>query len=253
MKLSTKSFVVSAAAAALAFWAVTAAGTVAPGTPGKDVTTGLDSDNASNAFIQPPGVVAPQHMNNTDVLFGRGNDDLLIGNLGNDVPVGGGGDDILVGGPEHGVSPNSDVLLGDGGDDVNIWAPGDGSDAYVGDRGYDTMIFAPFVTRPNGSLKLEWFHGRKVPRVEITNQPEFSCQIVKVPPSQQMGEQFLVRFEVNDVIVATVRQRDVERLLCPSLYGNRAVVADLTRAHPTFHQIRLVAIPGVVGAIVAKP
>jgi hypothetical protein len=68
-----------------------------------------------------------------------------------------------------------------------------------------------------------------------------------------MGEQFLVRFEVNSVPVATVRQKDVERLLCPSSYNNRAIVADLARAHPTFHEVRLVTIHGDVGAIVAKP
>ena len=31
------------------------------------------------------------------------------------------------------------------GDDINIWAPGDGSDAFVGNEDKDTMIFAPFV------------------------------------------------------------------------------------------------------------
>jgi hypothetical protein len=77
--------------------------------------------------------------------------------------------------------------------------------------------------------------------------------IVKVPASQHMGEQFLVRFEVNSVPVATVRQKDVERLLCPSPHGHKLAAADLTRAHPSFHLIRLRALHGVVGAIVAKP
>ena len=43
------------------------------------------------------------------------------------------------------LSPNSDVLVGDKGDDINIWAPGDGSDAFTGNEDKDTMIFAPFV------------------------------------------------------------------------------------------------------------
>ena len=72
------------------------------GTPGKDVTQGLDNDNATNTFIQPPGVTAQQHMNNTDVLFGRESGDLLIGNLGERHAGGGAGDDILVGGPRAG-------------------------------------------------------------------------------------------------------------------------------------------------------
>ena len=84
-----------------------------PGTPGKDVHVGLDNDNADNPFVQPPGVAAKQHMDNTDILFGRGNDDLLIGKLGDDVLLGGKGSDILIGGPEGGSTPNSDVLFGE--------------------------------------------------------------------------------------------------------------------------------------------
>jgi hypothetical protein len=253
MNSTLRRFVISGAVAGLAFTAVAAAGTVAPGTPGKDVTKGLDNDNATNTFIQPPGVVAKQHMEGTDVLFGRANDDYLQGNLGSDVLVAGEDDDILVGGPENFTSPNSDVLLAEEGDDINIWAPGDGSDAYIGDKGYDTMVFAPFVTKPNGSPVLEWFHGRKVPRVDISNQPAFTCDIVKVPAAQQLGAQFLVRFEVNGTPVVTVRQKDVEKLVCPSPVNNRATVADLTKKHPRFDLVRLPTIHGVLGAILAKP
>lgn len=77
-------------------------GLLIPGTPGKDVHIGLDNDNVDNPFVQPPGVAAKQHMDNTDILFGRGNDDLLIGKLGDDVLLGGKGSDILIGGPEGG-------------------------------------------------------------------------------------------------------------------------------------------------------
>ena len=253
MNSTRKGVAIVAAMAGVALSAVAASGTVAPGTPGKDVTRGLDNDNATNTFIQPPGVVAKQHMDNTDVLFGRANDDLLQGNLGSDTLVAGSGHDILIGGPENFTSPNSDVLLGDTGNDINIWAPGDGSDAYVGDRGYDTMVFAPFVTNPNGSIKLEWFNGRRVPRVDISDKPDFTCDIVNVPPSEQLGAQFLVRFEVNNVIVVTVRQKDVERVLCPSQYDHRVRVADLTVANPSFHQVRLGHFGGALGAIIAKP
>ena len=106
-----------------------------PGTSAKDVTVGGDNDNADNPFIQPPGVTAKQHMDNTDVLFGRGNHDLLIGKLGGDTLLGGKRNDILIGGPEKGSAPNSDVLVGEEGNDINIWAPGDGSDAFAGDKG----------------------------------------------------------------------------------------------------------------------
>jgi hypothetical protein len=224
---------------------------VAPGTAGKDVTFGADNDNAANAFIQPPGVAAKQHMDNTDVLFGRGNDDLLVGRLGGDTILGGGADDILVGGPEAFQAPNSDVLVGERGDDINIWAPGDGSDAFIGNEHRDTMIFAPFETKADGSLLLTRHEGRKIPRVAIDEQPAFSCTIVPVPASQKLGFQFLVRFNVNGTPAVTVRQKDVEKVFCPSAAADKAKVANLTAANPSFHNISLDRVHGTVGAILA--
>jgi len=246
--------VVSGALATVALGAVAATGAVAPGTPGKDVTRGLDNDDASNTFIQPPGVAAKQHMDKTDVIFGRGGQDLLQGNLGSDTIVGGPGADIMIGGPEKFRAPNSDVLLGDEGNDINIWAPGDGSDAYVGDKGSkDAMVFAPFVLRADGSIKTERFQGRRIPRVDISDKPAFSCTIVPVPASEKLGEQFLVRFNVNGSPAVTVRQKDVERVLCPSPYPGRLRWADLTKPNPVFTSVRLTDVPGDLGAIVARP
>ena len=222
-----------------------------PGTPGKDVHVGADNDNANNTFIQPPGVTAKQHMDNTDLLFGRGGDDLLIGRLGGDTLVGNAGHDILVGGPENFLAPNSDVLLGEEGDDVNIWAPGDGSDAFSGFTGRDTMIFAPFTQVVNGTPVLQYWNGRKIPRVKIDASPQFSCTLVKVPPSQKLGFDFLVRFNVNGVPAVTVRQSRVETVYCPSGNAGQALVADLTSAHPAFKPVALNHIYGVVGAILA--
>ncbi len=110
-------------------------------------------------------------MDNTDVLFGRANDDLLIGKLGDDTLLGGEDSDILIGGPEKGQATNSDVLVGDEGHDINIWAPGDGSDAFIGNEGADTMIFAPFVEKADGALLLTRNNGRRIPRVDIDDQP----------------------------------------------------------------------------------
>lgn len=219
-----------------------------PGTPGQDVHVGADNDNADNPFIQPPGVVAKQHMENTDVLFGRGGRDLLIGREGDDTLLGGERSDILVGGPET-TLPNSDVLVGEEGRDINIWAPGDGSDAFLGNQGRDTMIFAPFVEDPNGDPLLTWHQGRKVPRVDIDGQAAFSCTIVEVPPSEHLGFDFLVRFNVNGTPVVTVRQRDVETVYCPSPDQGRALVADLTDRDPAFRAVRLSRVPGTVGEI----
>ena len=242
----------SAAAGVLVLgFGTTSSALVQPGTPAKDVTIGLDNDNADNPFIQPPGVTAKQHMDNTDVLFGRANDDLLIGNLGSDTLLGGTGSDILIGGPEKFTSPNSDVLVGDRGADINIWAPGDGSDAFVGNEGYDTMVFAPFVEDSSGSPLLTWNAGRKIPHVDIDDKDSFSCTIVKVPAAQNLGFQYLVRFNVNGSPVVTVRQKDVERVFCPSPLPGRARVANLTSASPAFHEVWLNQVGGTTGAILA--
>jgi hypothetical protein len=240
-----------AAGALVAGTAAVSSGLAAPGTPGKDVTLGGDNDNADNPFIQPPGVTAKQHMDNTDLLFGRENKDLLVGLLGDDTLLGGEDSDILIGGPEKGSQPNSDVLVGEEGRDINIWAPGDGSDLYAGNEGSDTMIFAPFVEKANGDLRLNRFEGRKIPRVDIDGQPAFSCTIVPVPDSENLGFQFLVRFNVNGTPVVTVRQKDVEKVFCPSPDEGKALVADLTDRHPAFRGVRLHNVPGTVGAILA--
>ena len=40
-----------------------------------------------------------------------------------------------------------------------------------------------------------------------------------MPESEDLGAQFLVRFEVNGMTAVTVRQKDVERVLCPARLG----------------------------------
>jgi len=249
----------AAAVAALSATAVTglatgAYATIAPGSPFNDVTFGADNDNATNTFVQPPGVAAKQHMDNTDVVFGRDGNDLLVGNLGGDTLVGGRGHDILAGGPEAFQAPNSDVILGDEGNDVNIWAPGDGSDAYVGDVGFDDMVLAPFVKNANGTLKREIKLGRQVLRVDISGKPQFSCRIDRVPANQNLGAQHLVRFFAGGNLAVTIRLKDVERVLCPSPWPNRVRIARLDSLTPTvFRDVPLSSVTGVTGAIVAHP
>jgi hypothetical protein len=226
---------------------------IASGTALRDVIAGADNDNAGNTFIQPAGVAAKQHMDSTDVLLGGANSDLLIGNLGGDTVAGEGGDDILVGGPERGQAPNGDVLLGGTGHDINIWAPGDGSDAFVGGSGHDTMVFAPFQTNADGSLLLTKAAGRQVPRVDIGGKPQFSCEIVRVPADKKLGARFLVRFFAGGNLAVTVRQTDVEQLLCPSPLAGHAQVADLTDHEPTLVDVPVYNIHGTLGTIVAVP
>lgn len=248
---TTVATLVATAAIAAGLSLPSASATVEPGTPAKDVHIGLDNDNASNTFIQPAGVTAPQHMDNSDLLFGRGQDDLLFGGLGSDTLLGQEGSDILVGGPDLGRAPSSDTLVGDIGDDIGIWSPGDGNDVFAADEGSDTMIFGPLVTGPNGKPLLQRQLNRTIPRVTLAGHPSYGCTLVKVPPAQQLGVQYLVRFTVGSAIVATVRLKDVERVICPAAAPGSARTADLTQTYPTFRTVPLSSIPGVVGAIVA--
>jgi hypothetical protein len=254
-----------AAAAALALVTIGGAqAAVIPGTPGRDVHKGLDNDNAQNTFIQPPGVTAKQHLENTDVIFGRGSDDLLIGKLGSDVLSGNEGHDILIGGREGAPfppGPNSDVLLGDWGSDINIWAPGDGSEVFVGDedpnrKDKDSMVFAPFVLGSNGKdPKLVYAYNRTIPRVDISAKPQFTCKIEKIPAAQKDGAQFVVRFLVNGNLAVTVRQKDVEQVFCPSPTLGKVNFAYLDGPTPTkFKEIWINNIgKNVLGAILAPP
>lgn len=239
-------------AAALALTVTGAArATVEPGTPAKDVHVGLDNDNAANPFIQPAGVAAPQHMDDSDLMFGRDGDDLLIGRKGSDTLLGGPGSDILIGGPDVATEPRSDVLVGDVGDDVGLWAPGDGNDVFAADEGSDTMILGPLVTAANGRPVLRHTLGRDVPRADLGGPSSFGCTLVPVPPSEPIGVQYLVRFTVGSTLVATVRLKDVEQVVCPGPTAGTARVADLTAVYPTFVTRRLDSLRGVVGAIVA--
>ena len=222
---------------------------MAPGTRGNDVTFGADNDNADNPFIQPPGVTAKQHMDNTDVLFGRAGRDLLVGRLGGDTVVAGPGNDVLVGGPEAFAAPNSDVLLGEEGNDINIWAPGDGSDAFAGDKGHDTMVFAPFVL-DGDDLTLRRHRGRQGPGGRHRRQRSvLAARSCRSRRREKLGAQFLVRFLVNGVPAVTVRQKDVEKVVCPSPREGRAKVARLAGPHPTFHEVHVNRLRGALGVI----
>jgi hypothetical protein len=102
------------------------------------VLIGADNDNTSDPTIQPiatpPG--ANQSLNKSDQLLGGAGPDMIIGRLGSDAIASGSGDDVIIGGTEGGqpapALPNSDIAYGGTGSDTFVWAPGDGSDAFVG-------------------------------------------------------------------------------------------------------------------------
>lgn len=102
------------------------------------VIIGADNDDTSNGTIQPvPSPPGPdQSLKKADLIDGGLGADTLIGRLGSDVFRAAAGDDVIVGGTEGGQPapplPNSDIAYGGPGSDTFIWAPGDGSDAFVG-------------------------------------------------------------------------------------------------------------------------
>ena len=240
------------AVALLATSAATALAAVEPGTPDRDVHVGADDDNASNPFIQPPGIGRPQHMDDTDLLFGRGNADLLVGGKGSDTLLGGPGPDILVGGPDRGGDRRDDVLVGDDGDDIAVWSPGDGNDIVDGDSGTDTLLVGPVLTTVGGGLRLDTSTlNRAIPKVNLAGGPTLTCQLAPVPESEHLGVQFLVRLSVDGVLQNTVRLKEMETVVCPGPIADTARVADLTAGTPSFATVPLSAVRGVAGAIVA--
>jgi hypothetical protein len=141
-------------------------------TRGSLVLIGADDDNTSNPTIQPPGVNANQSLRNGDFQQGGQGADVLIGRLGPDVQIAGKGDDVLVGGTEGGSDvtafPPIDFADGGLGNDVAIWAPGDGSDAFIGGEPprFEKVLKTKRVRTRSGKL-------RKVKRlVKVQSKPD---------------------------------------------------------------------------------
>lgn len=207
------------------------------------VLIGSDDDNIDNPDIQPPDTEANQSLNNTDILQADIGNDVVIGLLGNDVILGGPSRDIAIGGPEQGQTPNSDVIFGYSSDDVNIWAPGDGSDAFLGGDGdLDAMVFGvidrdhnnvPILTGPVGGFP------QGVPTANVSGMGGF-CTVERVE-DPQLGYEFLVRFFVREsgALAVTIRLSEVEQVFCASEEGGEITFADLTEAHPGFEVVTL--------------
>ena len=219
----------------------------------RNVLVGADNDNAANTFIQPANVTAKQHLDNTDVLVGGLRGDLLIGMKGSDVIESGASSDILVGGVERGAAPNSDVLSSGSGHDINIWAPGDGSDFYLGGSGYDTHISAPLVLAGE-QVALFRAGNRQVPHVSIDSKPQFTCTVERVPGELGLGFGYITRFFAGGNLAVTIRLQDVEQVLCPSPNPGKVQVARLVGGSPTFVERSLSDFSGsLLGAVMQSP
>jgi hypothetical protein len=208
---------------------------------GAQVVIGKDDDNTNNPKIQPPGTVANQSLNNTDLLSSGAGNDVLIGLLGEDVMQGGKDHDILVGGTEQTIPPNSDVMFGGAGKDTSIWAPGDGSEAFLGASGLDAQVFGVIDRNANNvptrsGAYSEFPNG--VPTAEVTGSPGF-CTLERIGAANSLNYDYLVRFfaRSSGALAVTVRVEDTEQVFCTSEAGGAITFANLTRDNPRFVEV----------------
>ena len=215
---------------------------------GDQVVIGRDDDNTSNPTIQPADTPSPpgpnQSLNNTDILSGGPDNDVLIGLLGSDVLQGGEHGDILVGGTEQFVAPNSDVMFGGTGNDTSIWAPGDGSDAFLGgDGALDAQVFGVIDRNANNVPTREGEapgFDRGVPTAEVTDSPGF-CTLERIGAANSLDYDYLVRFFVRSTgdLAVTIRLEDTEQVFCTSRAGGEITFANLTQDDPRFRVVSL--------------
>jgi hypothetical protein len=125
---------------------------------------------------------------------------------------------------------------------VNLWAPGDGSEAFVGGPGLDAIIFGATdrdaIADPTTEVRLPTlFAGvagfpQGIPTANVSGLGNF-CTVEASPSS---GYQFLVRFRsaATRNIIVTVRVKDVEQAFCTDQSGGAIAFADLTVPSPAF-------------------
>jgi hypothetical protein len=237
------------------------------------VLIGADNDDTTDTTIQPPGVTANQSLRKSDQMLGGVASDTIIGRLGSDALLANAGNDVMVGGTEGGqpalppgqLPDNNDIAFGGVGSDSFIWAPGDGSDAFIGGdpakvkkvkaKGkkrkkpkpeVDTLVVGNLVlsadlTLPQlfntrfGRLPLVFASDRGVPTPLGGTPPRNpnltgNCQILAAPAG--LGYDFLVRFFGNTpqspaTQAVTIRIKGVEQVICPTEGTDGATLTSL--------------------------
>ncbi|MCE3265811.1 MAG: cya [Solirubrobacterales bacterium] len=238
------------------------------GSKSPQVLIGADDDNVDNGTIQPIPAPPDQSLKKTDLLNGGLGPDTIVGRLGSDVIKGGGGGDVLVGGTEGGqpapALPNSDIAYGEAGSDAFIWAPGDGSDAFIGGDAakpkkkkvkkgvkrkvkkpkaeVDTLVIGNLVlTGESSTPQLFDTKFGSLPRVFSSDKgvptslggtpprnPNLTglCEIVAAPPG--LGFNYLVRFfGAPGNLAVTIRTKGVEQVVCPTSDSENATLTSL--------------------------
>ncbi len=191
----------------------------------------------------------------TDYINGLAANDVQIGLLGDDFLWGEAGRDVLVGGTEQFETPNFDTMYGGKGADTNVWAPGDGDDAFGGGPDLDAQVFGVIDVNkanvPTLSGKGRGFpYG--VPTADVSGSPGF-CSVSRAP--KQGKFEFLVRFFVRETgdLAVTIRLADVEQVFCTSKAGGQTTYANLTQAKPRFVKVsdsKVADLNGTVARII---
>jgi hypothetical protein len=225
---------------------------------------GVDDDRQDNPAIQL-GAATDQSLKRTDILIGGAANDVIFGLNGNDFIDGRGGRDIILGGPDGGTPPggppNSDVMFGGFGNDVNLWAPGDGSEVFIGGSGLrDALVFGAtdreLIADPLTGVRLPTLltgiasFPKGIPTADVSGLTSFCT--VEVSPLPEY--EFLVRFlGVAENLIVTVRVSGVEQVFCSGQGGGAITFADLTAPFPSFvvvsHQ-EVTQLNGLVGRMI---
>ncbi len=206
---------------------------------------GVDDDRQDNVDVQA-GAATNQSLNRTDILIGGSANDVMFGLNGNDFMDGRAGRDIILGGPDGGTPPggppNSDIMFGGSGNDVNLWAPGDGSEVFIGGPGLrDALVFGAtdreLIVDPLTGVKLPTLlfgvsgFPKGIPTANVSGVTSFCT--VEVSPLPEY--EFLVRFlGVAGNLIVTVRVSGVEQVFCSGQGGGAITFADLTDPYPSF-------------------
>jgi hypothetical protein len=206
---------------------------------------GSDDDRQDNAALQA-GAATNQSLNRTDIIIGGSANDVMFGLNGNDFMDGRAGRDIILGGPDGGTPPggppNSDIMFGGSDNDVNLWAPGDGSEVFIGGAGSrDALVFGATdretIADPETGFLLPTLllgvsaFPQGIPTANVSGVTSF-CTIEASPLPEY---EFLVRFlGVAGNLIVTLRVSGVEQVFCSGQGGGAITFADLTVPYPSF-------------------
>jgi hypothetical protein len=152
-------------------------------------------------------------------------------------------------------------MFGGQGNDVNLWAPGDGSEAFLGGPGLDALVFGATdrdaIADPATGVRLPTllFNVAGFPQGIPTANVSGLANFCTLEPSPSAGYEYLVRFRsaATQSIIVTVRVKDVEQVFCTGQNGGSIAFADLTAPSPSFEVVSLAEVETlnrIVGAMI---